>query len=144
MSVRFDVLVPGEEYERVYLAQLWGYKSHAAISRGIVTPSKDNCIILFVTHEKQTSYVPYVDYFEGDVLHMDGETNHANDERLLAAAYLGTPIHLFYRDRHHTPFTYFGPVKLLSHTLYTDKPSRFTFRTDRSTFMPDSPAPHSS
>jgi putative restriction endonuclease len=53
MSVSFAKLRIGSKYERPHLANLWGYKGFQAISRGVVTPSGTNFIILFVTKEKQ-------------------------------------------------------------------------------------------
>ena len=38
MDISFKKLKSGEEYERTFLADLWGYKGHQAISRGVVTP----------------------------------------------------------------------------------------------------------
>jgi hypothetical protein len=105
ISVTFDGLVVGGTYERPELAAMWGYKDWHAIGRGIVTPAKHNVVILFVTREKQAALTQYQDHFEGDELHMDGETNHAADQRIVTASSAGDQIHLFYRDRHHSPFT---------------------------------------
>ena len=44
MDLRFEKLQIGHEYERPYLAELWGYKSFQAISMGVVTPAGENHI----------------------------------------------------------------------------------------------------
>lgn len=132
MPVSMETLTLGEEYTRPYLAALWGFASHQAISRGIVTPRLSGTIILFVTKEKQNSLPQYQDYFEGEILHMEGETNHANDERLINAERVGDLIFLFYRERHHQPFTYYGQVKLINYEQNVEAPSSFSFTTARS------------
>jgi len=64
IAARWDVEVffaDTKEYNREYLAQKWGYKDWHAIGRGIVTLSRDNKIILFITQRKQKSQrqLPY-------------------------------------------------------------------------------------
>ncbi|WP_196799387.1 HNH endonuclease [Thioalkalivibrio sp. ALgr3] len=127
MPVNFDNLVVGKEYERPELADLWGYKGYQAISRGVVTPSDSNVIILFVTKEKQQALTQYVDYIDGDRLYWEGEAKHSNDDRIIHARDRGEQIHLFYREVHHSPFVYYGEIHLLSYELHTDVPSRFVF-----------------
>lgn len=127
MPVTFDDLCIGCEYERIELAQRWGYASHHAISRGVFTPSGTPYIILFVTEEKQRSQRQYNDRIEGSVLHWEGEEKHANDERIARAHERGEEIHLFHRNRHHSPFTYLGPIVLRRWEQRTGKPSRFEF-----------------
>lgn len=125
-----DELLIGEEYDRDMLAKLWGYKKRQAISRGIVTPAKEKIIILFVTKIKQKSDTQYNDYFiEEGLLHMEGETSHANDYRLINAESNNESIYLFYRDIHHTPFVYYGRVFLADYKIYLDKPSIFILST---------------
>jgi 5-methylcytosine-specific restriction protein A len=129
--VTFDRLALGEVYDRRELATLWSYAAHNALNRGVVTPAGDNKIVLFVTHEKQRGQTQYEDYFEGDRLHWEGETSHANDNRVVNATSAGDEIHLFYRDRHDIDFTYFGQIALVEHTIYPDRPSQFVFDTRR-------------
>lgn len=131
IRVFFDSLEPGEVYGRPELAALWGYKDWHAIGRGIVTPAGHRLIILFVTKEKQEALTQYEDHFEGDLLHMQGETNHAADQRLANAASAGHEIHLFYRDEHHSDFAYYGEVFLRDHDLREGEPSRFVFTTSK-------------
>jgi 5-methylcytosine-specific restriction enzyme A len=133
MPVSFDSLVPGEVYDRPYLAKLWGYQDWHALGRGIFTPAKQNFIILFVTGEKQKSLVQYRDYFQGDTLRMDGEENHANDERIVKSISSGEKMRLFYRDRHHQPFIYIGEATLERYELKDGNgPSTFYLHTQRS------------
>jgi 5-methylcytosine-specific restriction protein A len=122
-----DSLQISGEYERPKLAALWGYKSHAAISRGIITPTDSGLIILFVTKDKQKSETQYEDSFDGRILPMEGETSGANDERLITSATSGERVHLFYRSRHHQPFIYCGEVRLLRYEKRDDGPTRFVF-----------------
>src|SRR5437016_515105 len=110
MPVDFDQLTLGETYDRPYLASSWGYRDWHALGRGVVTPSGQATVVLFVTKEKQKGLRQYKDYFEGELLHMEGEDNHANDGRLVNAKKNGDEVHLFYRERHHEPFMYFGKV----------------------------------
>jgi 5-methylcytosine-specific restriction protein A len=131
MAISFEKIVLGREYSRPKLAALWGYQSYNALGRGVVTPAGDNKIVLFVTCEKQEAQTQYQDHFENNRLHWEGESKHANDQRVIDAAGAGDEIHLFYRDRHHTDFTYFGQIKLVEHTSLKDTPSRFVFDTHR-------------
>lgn len=38
------------------------------------------------------------------------------------------PCIYIYRDRHHSPFIYHGPLCLVSYDLHGDRPSRFVFQ----------------
>ena len=49
MSDFFEGLKIAKKYDRDELAKKWGYKSHQALSRGVVTPQREKIIILFVT-----------------------------------------------------------------------------------------------
>ena len=53
--INFDKLKIFNKYNRHYLADFFGYKNYYAISRGVVKPSKQPVIILFVTFIKQKS-----------------------------------------------------------------------------------------
>ncbi len=127
MLISFEQIRVGERYTRPQLADLWAYEGYEAISRGIVTPGATRFIILFITREKQACHPQYEDIFDGGILRMQGETSHAADRRLVEAEVNGDEIHLFYRDRHHTPFIYEGRLRLQSHQMMTEQPSRFTF-----------------
>lgn len=128
MSVAFDTMTVGLEYVRPQLAELWGYSSHHAISRGVVTPTGTRFVILFVTKEKQDSLTQYRDFLEADILHWEGEKRHGSDDRIVNSELNGDEIHLFYRERHHSSFIYLGRIKLVDYEMRTNGPSRFIFR----------------
>ena len=127
MPISFAEMRKGAAYSRQKLAEMWGYSSFHAIARGVVTPRYDNKLILFVTEEKQSSAEQYADQLTGNTLEWEGPTDHFAEERILRARTTGEEIHLFYRVRHHMDFTYIGQLAVVGQTLYTDRPSRFTF-----------------
>lgn len=131
MPVSFEELVVGGHYDRPQLAEKWGYASYNAIAKGIVTPRDSQYIILFITKEKQEFLTQYQDSFFNGVLEMEGETNHAADNRIVNAERNGDEIHLFYRERHHSPFVYYGQFYLADYTLNTDRPSHFRLVASR-------------
>ena len=127
MDISFKKLKIGEEYQRAFLADLWGYKGHQAISRGVVTPAGTKKIILFVTRDKQSSSIQYNDYIKDNSLFWEGEDKHGSDNRIINSGKEKEEIHLFYRDIHHSPFVYYGEIFLTEYELYSDKPSKFLF-----------------
>lgn len=137
MAVSFKRLKVRQEYERPLLAELWGYRGYQAISRGVVTPSDTNLIILFVTKEKQKALTQYNDYIDGDLLHWEGEEKHSSDNRIVKASANGDEIHLFYRDIHHSPFVYYGQITLRDFELHTSEPSKFIFSLALKGYLPD-------
>lgn len=128
MPVSFEKISCGSEYSRNILADFWGYSSYHAIARGVVTPQNDNKIILFVTEEKQDSLEQYADRLDGNTLHWEGPNDHFGEGRMLDASSSGDEIHLFYRTRHHTDFTYMGKVTVSGYTSHTTRPSQFTLQ----------------
>ena len=128
MPIDFTQIRLGDRYDRPTLAQLWGYEGHQAISRGVVTQKGNPNIVLFVTRIKQKSLTQYNDFLSGDQLFWDGEEQHQSDDRIASAYREGRPIHLFYREIHHTPFEYKGTVLLTEFHPETERPSRFVFR----------------
>ena len=133
MPVSFERIRLGEQYARKALAELWGYKGWQAIGRGVVTPANDTKILLFVTRHKQKSLRQYEDRFEGNYLHWEGPDDHFAEDRMLKTAKSGEEIHLFYRERHHLPFTYFGGliVKDAQVSKSAAAASKFLFLTQR-------------
>ncbi|MDX6914400.1 HNH endonuclease [Pectobacterium carotovorum] len=127
MPVSFEELKIGESYERPYLADMWGYKGFQAISKGVVTPSEGNCIILFVTKEKQATLTQYNDFLDEGLLHWEGEKKHSSDNRIINAKSMNDRIYLFYRERHHSPFIYYGEISLKKYNLRKMEPSYFIF-----------------
>ena len=128
MGVSFEQITVGTEYTRSQLAEMWGYAGYEAISRGIVTPRNTAFIIMFITEEKQESLTQYEDRLENGILHIEGETNHAADERIISAESADDEIHLFYRIRHHMPFIYYAQIHLERYEQLTNRPSRFKIR----------------
>lgn len=118
----------GRLYTRPQLADMWGYATYNAIARGVVTPRGGGYIILFVTRQKQEALTQYRDFISGDYLHWEGEERHGSDQRIARAHENGEEVHLFYRDIHHTPFRYHGPVLLIHFVPQTTGPSEFAFR----------------
>ena len=130
MNLDFALLEFGQNYERPFLAKLWGYQSFHAISKGVVTPANTKYIILFVTKEKQGVFPQYNDYIDGDLLFWEGEERHSSDTRIVSAAKNNDEIHLFYRNTHHTPFIYFGKVSVTDYLLKDNAPSEFIFKVE--------------
>ena len=127
MIIDFSQIKPWSSYSRNDLAQVWGYKGYQAIARGVVTPSGDRKIILFVTDEKQESAEQYSNELKGSILSWEGPTDHFAETRMLDARKSGDEIHAFYRARHHSDFTYLGLAELRGSTIRTGKPSSFVF-----------------
>jgi putative restriction endonuclease len=122
--IDFSTLCVGNEYDRPSLAQIWGYESYTAISRGVITPKNTNIIVFFITKEKQESLTQYEDHIDGDMLFWEGESGHGNDERIISRKDI---IHIFYRDRHHSNFIYKGRALLRNYKLFKNRPSKFIF-----------------
>lgn len=123
-----EALDVGARYTRPQLARMWGYERHNAIARGVFTPAGGGYIIIFVTREKQASLTQYEDYLNGDCLHWEGEKGHGSDLRIARSHETGEEVHLFYRDIHHTPFTYFGKILPLRFRQRSKRPSEFRFQ----------------
>ncbi len=123
----FAGITKGHMYSRPQLAELWGYASYHALARGVVTPKDTNKIILFVTEEKQAFQEQYADMLHNGTLAWEGPTDHFAERRMIDSASTGDEIHLFYRERHHTDFTYMGQLTLESYQLRSGRPSLFMF-----------------
>ena len=128
MPVQTDNLTVGASYDRPELARLWGMAGIQGLGRGVFTPRGTNLIVLFVTQDKQQCLTQYKDFLADDLLFWEGEDGHGNDERIARASKNGNEIHLFYRERHHTAFTYHGRLILTHWIPRTDKPSEFVFK----------------
>lgn len=127
-NVSMDLLQIGKEYTSKQLAQIWGYETHHALIKGVVTPQNTNTIILFVTKIKQAGATSYIDNLEGSMLSMMGQEKHGTDKRLLENLnQTKDDIYLFYRERHHTPFIYYGRCYLIDALIKMDAPSEFKF-----------------
>ena len=126
--INFDNLQIFNKYDRNYLADFFGYKNRFAILRGVVTPSKQPIIILFVTFIKQKSETQYKDWIEDEFLHWEGENQHISDKRIINAKSNNEKIYLFYRNKHHTEFTFYGEILLWGCLEETKKPSNFIYK----------------
>lgn len=126
MPVTFNNITRGNQYSRPQLAEMWGYAAYQALARGVVTPRKDNKIILFVTEEKQSFQEQYNDHFDGKILHWEGPTDHFAEDRMINAERIGDEIHIFHRKRHHSDFKYLGQARVVEFKLEKGRPSRFT------------------
>lgn len=126
-TISFDRLELHHRYSRSELSHLWGYKGHQALDRGVVTSSGQPYIVLFITRDKQRGYEPYENRIEGGRLYWEGPTDHFAEERMIDADRTGDQIHVFFRERHHTDFTYLGRVTLETVVRKRDAPSHFTF-----------------
>lgn len=130
MPVSFDNIAIGQTYSRHDLAQIWGYTAYQALARGVVTPRNDNKIILFVTKEKQASATQYQDRIEGNQLFWEGPNDHFAEDRIVSTPDNGDEIHLFYRERHHSDFVYYGQITPTQTQHATGQPSHFIFTLD--------------
>lgn len=127
MAVSFTNISVGSFWTRPDLAELWGYRAYQALARGVVTPAGADQIILFVTEEKQTSATSYKDILKEDILEWEGPNDHFAEGRMLRARETGEAIHLFHRQRHHSPFQYKGEIVVTDKKLKTNAPSKFIF-----------------
>jgi len=127
MTISFKSLVAGQEYDRPFLANLWGYQSWHAIGRGIFTPKDQGLMILFVTENKQESLIQYKDRFDGQHLVIEGEIRHGTDQRIANSQQTQDRIFLFHRIKHHMSFVYYGEIILTDYQLRTTEPSTFYF-----------------
>lgn len=128
MTTPHETLNVGKAYERPELAQLWGLAGFQAISRGVYTPTGQRTIFLFVTRVKQDCLTQYRDFLDGDLLFWEGEKGHGSDTRIATASSRGENMHLFYRERHHSPFIYYGKIVLTNWIRHDDRPSEFAFK----------------
>jgi hypothetical protein len=125
MPVSFSMIHIGQQYSRPVLARLWGYAGYQALARGVVTPRDDNKIILFITKDKPQWLEQYEDDLAGNVLFWEGPLDHFAEARMVAASEEGDEIHVFYRERHHSDFTYEGEFVVTSFRIFSDRPSVF-------------------
>lgn len=112
--VCLDKIIIGNFYDRAELAKIWGMKGHQGINKGVFTPKNSNEIILFITREQQKSLKLYTNYFDElkNILYIDGEVKHNNDNRIINSIKNNTKIFLFYRNKHHSKFEFKGRVYL--------------------------------
>jgi hypothetical protein len=127
-NVDFRKLSEGAQYTRDELATLWGYATYHAIARGVVTPARDNKIIIFVTEYKSADRTQYRDRLHGGVLEWEGPTDHFAEDRMVRAPRNGDEIHIFYRRYQREPFTYLGMCEVARYVANSNRPSEFELR----------------
>lgn len=128
MSISFQEIKVGKAYSRTHLAEIWGYNGTKPLEKGVVTPARDNKIVLFVTQEKLEVAHQYEDELSGGILLWEGTKGHVGDDRISKQLESNDEIHLFFRASPNTPFTYKGLLTLFCCQLFVDVPSRFAFR----------------
>jgi len=128
MSISFDQVAIGNAYDRRELIELWGYAGIEALQRGVVTPRRDNKVILFVTEQKDPSATQYQDRLIGEMLEWEGPNDHFAEDRMINAAANRDEIHLFHRMKPTERFVYYGELDVMDCQRQTDRPSRFKFR----------------
>ena len=121
-------LIFRDRYSRDDLAKLLRYPGREALTSGVICPANSNEIVLIVNRESRPDFPQYTNDFDGEILNMDGRKDHVYDQRL-ASDSANDVIRLFFRERRRGLFTYYGRMKLLGYELFTDQPSRFTYRT---------------
>lgn len=128
MPISFSHLKPGDCCTRPLLADSWGFSSYQALAKGIVAPRNDNKIILFVTSRKPEDVPGDRADLKAGRLRWEGPRDHLEEDRLIHASETGDEIHIFYRERYRSDFTYEGRFLLAAFQVNTTKPSQFTFR----------------
>lgn len=127
-NIHMDRITIGKEYTLPELAEEWEYVSYHGLRKGIVTQKNSKIIVLFVTEQKQANATQYYDELRGEILFMQGQNAHGTDKRLSRNLRKEQDeIYLFYRERHHTPFVFYGQVRLVNFQINEDKPSEFEF-----------------
>ncbi len=123
-----DELNVGDQYSRHDIADRLGFKGHEALTAGVICPANAADILLFVNQDSRPDLHEYRNSFDGESLVIDGRTDHAYDNRLIASVTDGSPVRLFFREKRRGNFTYFGLMRLEEYELKQEHPSRFRFR----------------
>jgi 5-methylcytosine-specific restriction protein A len=103
----------------------------ATINNGIFKPKLFSSVWLFVTEEKTSDRTQYKDYFDGQSLQFEGQTERRTDHMLIDSEIEGNEIIVFYRKRKDEypkfGFRYLGPFSYYSHKTdeSTPGPTRF-------------------
>ena len=78
-------------------------------------------------HEQKQDFSPVsitTDHIEHDTLFWEGEKAHVSDQRIIEKR---DDIHVFFREKHHSDFTYGGRAVLQRYHIYSERPSKFVF-----------------
>lgn len=127
-----SMLVVGESYTRMQLAEFWGYNGTRGMEKGIL-PAANHVVALFTTEKKSSYHVTkYVDHLSGSRLEIQGQASHLTDRVVMDDA---SVFYSFYRSEATSagnkiqPFLYLGRAELIREEcrLLSDEPSRFVF-----------------
>lgn len=113
----------------------------ATLNTGVFQPSEQDSIWLFVTREKPADRTQYVNSFEGDLLHWQGQTAGRTDQKIIDHRSAGAELLVFYREKTRQypggGFRYEGPFHYVSHS--GAKPTSFVLRRATEASDPESP-----
>jgi hypothetical protein len=116
----------GAVYTRERLREMFEV-TDATINTGIFRPKDTNSIWLFVTRDKTKDRTPYVDAFDGDLLHWQGQLAGRRDREIIQHETAGDELLVFYREskRAHAGagFRFEGRFRYLKHE--NTKPANF-------------------
>ncbi|MCQ2491456.1 MAG: hypothetical protein MJ087_00245 [Lachnospiraceae bacterium] len=127
-NIDMSILELNHTYTAKELAAMWGYKSHHALSKGVLHPKDSDILILFVTRDRLPGTTQFKNELRGNVIKIEGADKHGTDKLLLDNVESQKHrIFLFYREQQLTPFTFLGKVHLIHSWIYTDKASEFEF-----------------
>lgn len=127
-NVDISQLEINQTYTAKQLANLWGYKSHHALVKGVFHPKDTDILILFVTKNRQPGSAQFKNELRGNIIKIEGADKHGTDQLLQKNLEDPTDqIYLFYREKHTLPFTFLGKVHLIQSWIHTDTSSEFEF-----------------
>jgi len=138
VSFSSERLSAGAVYTRKDLKALFGIKD-ASLNNGVFRPAGQNSVWLFVTESKTPDRTQYVDHLDGDVLHMEGQTQGRTDRLIMA--HMEDDLELLVFHRHSTReypgagFRYEGRFLYVSHS--GGRPTSFVLRREAG---PEGPA----
>jgi 5-methylcytosine-specific restriction enzyme A len=114
-----DALELKRVYSREELKEQFNI-TDATINNGIFKPKEFSSIWLFITEEKTPDRTQYKDYFDGQVLHFEGQEKKKTDHLLFNHEIDGNEILVFYRKKKNEfpnyGFRYLGQFSYYSHT----------------------------
>lgn len=122
------------ELKRVYSREELKEKfniTDATINNGIFKPKEFSSIWLFITEEKTPDRTQYKDYFDGQVLHFEGQEKKKTDHLIYNHEIDGNEILVFYRKKKNEfsnyGFRYLGQFSYYSHASGESplEPTRF-------------------
>lgn len=126
-----DSLVLQKVYSREELKEQFKI-TDASINNGIFKPKEYSSIWLFVTEEKTIDRTQYRDYFDGFVLHFEGQTKGITDHLIMNHRQDGNELLVFYRKKKNEfpkfGFKYLGRFNYYPHKLehIEGQPTHFT------------------